>query len=363
MKNIKYDKIFIGAGVINIIEAIYQKKIGNNVLVIEKTEKYGGAWRPIKIFGFNNVENAVHYFLPDKKAPLFMKKKLKWPIIHSNQKFRYIKLPFLGYFHLKYDGFLSTLVSNLDFNKRNLSFLNNFIQVLVRLIFSKKNSKSYYISGGAPVIYKYLKKMISYHNIEIIFNTEIDKIYFDRKNKHVQVISGKNFFISRQVIISHGSRLKEIEFDGGSFDIDEKNYPRPALHILIEGSHPSKPKECIFFQNSTVKYVHDITNMTSGSNNIDEKKIFVFALHPNIKKNQESINYSFQLLKDIKLISKSAIMVDFYWTDVILPTLHDKDLERLKSKFGSLVDFLKTEDFAAGIGYNCDRWSKEDIFI
>ena len=56
LKNKHYDIVFIGAGVISILEAVYQSKLGNSVLIVEKDDDIGGAWRPIDIFGYKNNE-------------------------------------------------------------------------------------------------------------------------------------------------------------------------------------------------------------------------------------------------------------------------------------------------------------------
>ena len=52
-------------GIISILEAVYQSNKGKSVLMIDKQLDLGGAWKPLSIFGFKNVENAIHYFLPD----------------------------------------------------------------------------------------------------------------------------------------------------------------------------------------------------------------------------------------------------------------------------------------------------------
>ena len=88
LKNKHYDIVFIGAGVISILEAVYQSKLGNSVLIVEKDDDIGGAWRPIDIFGYKNIENAIHYFLHDDIAPNFMEKNLNWELIQTKNKQR-----------------------------------------------------------------------------------------------------------------------------------------------------------------------------------------------------------------------------------------------------------------------------------
>ena len=361
MKNIIYDKVFVGAGVIHIIEAIYQKKIGKNILVIEKKDKLGGAWRPIDVFGFKNVENAIHYFLPDDKAPKFMKDKLKWPIIKSEKKYKCVKVPFLGYSFFKYDGYISHLLSELTFNQSKIVLINDFFRNTLNYFYSKKKI-SYYINGGATTIYKSILKMVHHHNLNIKYNVNINQIYFDTANKIVKINPSKDIILAKQVVISHGSRLNNIYSPDGPIYLEDKIYPRPALHISIIDNSYSKIKECIFHKDAIVRYVHDVTHMIDQREKIKGKKIFIFGLHSNIVNNKFNIEYSFNLLKKNSMISKNSRMSNFLWTDTILPTLHDEDLYQLKNRFGHLIDYMKTEDFSRGLGLYCTKWSREDIF-
>ena len=68
-----YDAIFVGTGVATLLEASYQKLLGKNVLVLEKEEKPYGAWKSLDLFGHHDVENAVHYLLPNSRLFTFCK--------------------------------------------------------------------------------------------------------------------------------------------------------------------------------------------------------------------------------------------------------------------------------------------------
>ena len=68
------------------LEALYLSKTGKAVLMVDAEQTFGGAWKTIEIAGIRDVENAVHYFLPNKKAIEFMKTKLNWPIEISKKR-------------------------------------------------------------------------------------------------------------------------------------------------------------------------------------------------------------------------------------------------------------------------------------
>ena len=58
------------------------------VLIIDKGKDIGGAWCSLNLFGLNDVENAIHYFMPDPYAFKFMKNYLSWDVIRSEKKYR-----------------------------------------------------------------------------------------------------------------------------------------------------------------------------------------------------------------------------------------------------------------------------------
>ena len=52
----------------------------------------------------------------------------------------------------------------------------------------------------------------------------------------------------------------------------------------------------------------------------------------------------------------NARIISSLYSEVLLPTLDDEDLFTLKEQFGELIDVLKTENFAAGVGYYAEKW-------
>ena len=64
----RYDYLFIGTSMICVLEAVYQSLCGKSVLMLDRQSQMGGAWASLDIFGLNDVENAIHYFLPDPYA-------------------------------------------------------------------------------------------------------------------------------------------------------------------------------------------------------------------------------------------------------------------------------------------------------
>ena len=81
------DSVFVGSGIINILEASNQKLNKKKVLILEGKSKIGGAWSPINVFGFSKIENAIHYFMPSTQGISFLNSFLNKKVVPQKSKY------------------------------------------------------------------------------------------------------------------------------------------------------------------------------------------------------------------------------------------------------------------------------------
>lgn len=359
MNSKNFDVVFVGSGIISLLEAVYQSKQGKKVLVIEKTNDIGGAWKPLDLFGFKNVENAIHYFLPNTTASEFMQNNLNWKLKVQTKKYRLIKVFFLN-FKFYYDGRISSFLGKLESLQIDSSIklkLKTLFSSLSHFLFKKKN-KSYYLENGSPFMYDTIKKYVKKNNINILFNRKIDLIKCLKDKKKVKVFLNDKIITSSKVVITHGSQIKNVVYDKSIIQLPKHIHKRPALHMIVNDKKKIMIEEGIMFKDPIVKYFHDISRFLTPKNKLEDNKIFVFGMHHEAKNCKETIEYAFKLLSDKKIISKKAKLSDHKWSDIILPTLYDKDLNDIKKKSNSLIDHLKTENFTQAISFYSNKWKK-----
>jgi hypothetical protein len=166
------DFLAIGTSIIMCLEASYQSDLGKKVLMIDKSSSFGGAWKSIKLAGISNVENAIHYFMPDKIGIKYLIEDLKWPIEVSKKKYRYFNFFNLFYFKFKYSSVIGRLIDKLIYQKKFATFFN---------VIKEKGERSYYISEGSVGMTNRVKKMLNDRNIDIYLDSEITEIFFDKE--------------------------------------------------------------------------------------------------------------------------------------------------------------------------------------
>ena len=361
----KYDLIFIGSGMICVLEAVYQSLSGKSVLMIDQNEDIGGAWLTLDIFGLHEVENAIHYLLPDVYAFEFMKSVLNWDVIPSPKKYRVFRLPLLGYVKQRYDNAFGRLIRKLfDVSFKSIaskSFSNIFLVIKEVLVDGRQ--PSFYVRGGTPEMLRKLKSILVDSNVETLYRSHINSIHIDNNNKTVAVNVADNTFYAETIYVTHGSRISNLTSASGVYPLEEKIHPRPAVHLLILDDSPSEIYECIFTSDPLIKYVHDVTRfLRESADLVGTKKLLVLALHNDIQNSSEVYRLIVEKLKKSGVIGKKATLQRQLWSDVYLPTIDDQDLAKLSHKFGSQIRTIRTENFTKGIGRNADRWASKIVF-
>jgi hypothetical protein len=123
----------------------------------------------------------------------------------------------------------------------------------------------------------------------------------------------------------------------------EKDYLRPAVHLLVEDDSPTVMYECIFTSDPLIKYAHDVTRATKeAAAAIGRKKLIVLALQPDVASSKGVYSAIFDKLQHVGMVGSNAVLLDQYWQDIYLPRLEDSDLEQMKAAFGEQLEYLKT---------------------
>lgn len=347
MNKLIFDVIIIGTSPICILEAVNRSRNGEKVMIVEKRNFIGGAWNSLNIFGLEDVENAIHYFLSNNKGINFLSKNLEIDIVECKFKYRIFKFPILGYFHLKYNSIISKLLDK--------TFNNNLSWETTKNIFTKRE-KSYYFKNGSIDLIKKANKLLDDSDIIVNYNCNIKKIIFNDHKVCLFSENDENYFESKKVIFTNGSRLQNIYYNENKVEIIEKFQSRPSIHIFVNDSSPQKVKEAIFIKDSLIKYVHEVSSYAKG--NVNNKKIFIVALQHEIKETKSIYNNVLEKLKKAKLCSVSSSIIETKWSNIHLPHLFNEDLKKFKKKIGKKRLFtLETESFIDAIGNNSKRWN------
>jgi hypothetical protein len=357
----RYDKVYVGTSVISVLDAIHFSNLGQKVLMIDNQPAMGGAWRTIEAFGLHDVENAIHYFLPYPGVHSFMKEKLNWSVIRSPRKFRIFSVPYFGRVRLPYDSPFGRVMGRAIETSKS-SGLFGFIESLpssVLWALREPYTPSHYVAGGSKEMLDKVEQLLATSDVEVSYSTEILSVAADNKTGGVIVTTTGGDVQSSMFIVSHGTKIPHLEGFGGALNINHKIHPRPAAHMLIEDSANQPVYEAVFTGDPIIKYAHDVTRFTREATSIlGRLKVIVFALRNEIQESDAVYETLLEKLRWAGMVGPDAVVKSKFWSNIFLPSIDDEDLAKIKTAFRERVDYLRTENFAAGLGYYAPRWGE-----
>lgn len=357
-----YDRICVGTSMIHVLEAVYRSRLGERVLMIDRQAEMGGAWTSLRLFGLTDVENAIHYLLPDPKAFDFMKQVLGWDLIEVGDKHRVLSLPQAGYFTTMFDNPLGrwhTRAHEALSRKSIPDLLASTWDALKELAVPVRR-RSAYVRGGTPEMLRKVKAFLDSSEVEVKYSTEITGITFDAAGGAVTVQTTAGVFTGKTLQISHGSRIANlVNKSHPELGLVEKVYPRPAAHLLVRDSRAPGISEWIFSADDLIKYAHDVSKYVSDPGRLEGRRLIVLALLPDRAADAAACKEAFKRLQRAGMLSPTAVLEDFDGRQTFLPPLENPDFAKLKEAFGPLVSTLSTENFAEGVGMRADDWARE----
>lgn len=358
-----YDSIFIGTSTLSLLEAIYQRRQGRQVLMIDDQPRIGGVWVALELFGLHDVENAIHYFLFDRLGIEFMRSALGWNVVASPRKYRIFHEPFFGLRRIAYDNRLGLVAARLvearsdtPAGERGPGWRLRVLASAVREALGRRGG-SHYLAGGTPEMMRSIESLVSGTQLELLMSTHVERLHFDRAARRVTVGAGGAEFTADSIGISHGSRLKNLSCDSGTVEVPQETHRRPQIHMLVRDSSPALIYEGIFVADPLIKYVHDVTRFTREAAEIQGKnKLLVLATQHEYVESEALYRQLLDRLKSAGVVGDDAQLEGYNWYESFLPALSTDVLGDLQRRFAPLVNILKSEDFCAAMGLYGPRW-------
>tara|TARA_Y100001978_G_scaffold201945_1_gene221546 strand:+ start:210 stop:1355 length:1146 start_codon:yes stop_codon:yes gene_type:complete len=359
-----FEKIYIGTGPILLLDAINENIKGKKILLIDSGEKIGGSWKLLNLFGLKDLENAVHYLVPNKIGYEFLEEEFKINL-STNYK-RYYAIKFFKKAILlstnKFYGKILNYLINSFFEKRF-----SIKRLLKSLSLNSSTSKSKYPIEGCKSFIKKIEKLKDEVNLKIMLNTLLKEIEID-DSKYSKLTTSKGILFTKKLIISHGFiPPNKIKIFKEKIFLEKKIHLRPSLHIIYTISKPKEAKsnlnsfsQVLFNKESSIKYAHELTQYIERSKSQKNTYAIVVALKHHIRNEFTTYERVLKELREFNLIPESKFIkkINFFWQDIKLPVLYTEDLNYIKKKSNQKIDFMLTEEINYSLGIYSKRWDK-----
>ncbi len=188
---VDYDCVVVGSSPFSLFEALYQSHSGNRVLILEKEERCGGAWKGISVCGIPYADLGCHQIGQDLKLKTFLE-------IYAGCK-----------------------IVSLDNPKESFS----------------KETSGLYFSRGCYELIDHLLKLISKTDIVLLTRTRVENISIDRNCEEATVQTKEGSYTTRKIILTPMSQLSVSGANEPSLYPTSKYY---HLYLLIQDPTPPR---------------------------------------------------------------------------------------------------------------------------
>jgi hypothetical protein len=354
-----YDRIYIGAGLVNCLDAANTTLEGLKVLIIDDSTKIGGAWKSISPFNEYSVENAVHYLVPHQNGYHFIEENLHVRLSPKAQ-YKYFATTVLGSKMLLdvRNPFNRALVLFLQDSFKKLAF-NEKLFRMSDAFFKSNVAESRYPIAGSQALVEKVSSVVDTLNVSFSFSTMVSLISISDAKCKVSTNHG-NFYADK-IIIGHGfNPPNSIFVFGKKFRFLTEKHLRPSLHIQCDldpeqSKRLEKVSQVLFPENHIIKYVHNLTRFSQSGHNC---LTIVVALRHDCTNQRHIIDSVIAELREYGIFSNStpAVRYKTHWQDIYLPLLSTNELKRFSSASHAKVKYLLTEDMSYALGVYSNSW-------
>lgn len=333
----------IGSGPISLFEAIYQAKRGNNVVVYEGRERYGGAWSNIKFNQKYDLELGCHIWDVDKGVYSFLESFLDQELknVTPKPKILYKGRSFL--YDWKNNVFL---IKSLK--KGLITF--RFKSSIGKLVLFPRTYK--YPKGGSLELMNKLIKTCKLNGVEMRKDTKVDLI--TEKKDGWTLSTDKTDEDYDELILTSFSGLKEVRGIKRNIIPELRKVTFTHYHFVV--SDPNFKKKISYLRVMGHQFIHRVSDISDYSNikNLKVLAVGVFKAKITGFTDAEIKLEIEQFLKQSKIVSDKAEVIDFFHNDYEINILENAEIKLLNQL--PKLTILKSINFIYGVRANLERW-------
>lgn len=290
--NPDYDCIVVGSSPISMIEAIYQKYLGNRVLIVEKGNECGGAWKRITVFGIPHIDLGCHKIEGSEEVTNFLRDYLGCKMIVQPSKKPLIK------------------------------------------------GCGLYPSQGCYELISHLEYIVRRLDIELSLNSDLKSFFIHEDQSYIEALINNCRTTAKKIILTQSS---QVHIENPEFRINQSRQiivQYPHLYLLIEDSMPYQ----FSYAELEIPGVSRAMNMTPFIKPyLDNQQLIILQLYDDSYLSLEKQNYFLSELKKLQLLSSNALLIDSESYIFEQAHLNKSYRNRLQTKSSDLVEILDTK--------------------
>ena len=339
-----YDSVLVGSGPINIFEALYLRRKGQKVLIVDEHDRIGGAWATIRHEGLPELEIGCHVWDIDARVFGFLARFLGLDLrpLKPQPKILY------GSLRLPYDW------------KNNALFFNRAALPWDRFRLSLVPAKYYYPSGGSAELMAALKRKLQEDGVDVWLSRRAARIDIKTDRNIVSTGNGEEISCNDTVLTSL-SPVEEITARSHSFCIRCRPKQFIHLHLVYAGQLFPRFSYVRVYRDPIIHRISDITSQIARTDRIHHLGYRVLLVGVYVQPFHEMSRSKLiatitHTLKQKGLLSEAATLVSSYDNVFTSRQLEQESFETIQ-RLAPAVRLRRTAyNFTYSIAEQLSRW-------
>jgi hypothetical protein len=372
-----YDFIAIGSSPVSMLEALSRCDNGERVGIVDKSERIGGAWRLVDVFGWKGVEVSAHIMRDWQGGYRYLKSRLDLKleavgpqpavaVIRDNKlrvKYQYNKrwvieaVNFIDEIR-KFDQLKVMLKSP------RAKLINPILSILHYNLRDLKNGfpKIKYPVGGSRALIQILEEQCREKGVDLLTGVTAESFSVDTDAGYVSIRCNDRTVDTRKIGFTRNSVLNEVLIDDDRLDVEA--LPRETTHLyfwLTDFEDPGKFSFLNFQNDQYFRMISDVTRYSDKPHSVPaDSRLVVAWLNQNSVQNREDAERHFHHLVNYGLLPAGAKLHDWKKRQYVLNNLTDASIAQLTSLEGSPFEYIETGDLTRDIESYEQRWMALD---
>lgn len=355
-----YDRVYIGTGPINIVDAYLRSQKGERVALIDSKTQIGGAWVAIPVGDYGRIEIGCHIWSYNKKVYDYLNELLDLHLVDMKPQPYFLN----GNSKLIYDH-KNLLITSKRLVKdvftarfgKAVDFIRNHPMSRIPLI-----PKTYqYPKGGAREFQLKLEKLIKSTDAAILLNNEVQDVIFKDGLWTVKGEDG-SAIQSKKVEMTATSHMKQVVYNDTVIDLNYRFLTYTHYHIVVSGDLAKEITYVRVLKHPQIHRISDVTNQLS-TERMNETVLLVGVFDDKIAEWGSESNAAEKIME--YLIKKGFLDASnkmIYFKKNRFPTAYIHGDQRVViNKLHESIHLNSTTDLIYGFYYKLRDWKKEGL--
>tara|TARA_R110000868_G_scaffold7354_4_gene40015 strand:- start:29060 stop:30256 length:1197 start_codon:yes stop_codon:yes gene_type:complete len=360
-----YDSVVIGASPTGLFEAAALAETGAKVLVVDQSDRLGGAWTTLDLPGVGTVECGSHYLIDLPNVYSFLEEVLDIRLVLLDPPPQYI-LPrrvasrLCVDFTQRWGGKISPRVHRGEVSVRSFRNLASPYYRYVRHLLGMDGPPRRplkYIVGGTSALVGALERFVEQGGFDIELGKRLEDIDLSVLEKTVRCRVGNRVITAGELVISSCTSMPSILIDGKFVDIPGDIIPSVQLHMMVDGAAQRRLTFVQFSGSDHAILASDLTDSCTPPLVPADRRLLSAYVRTDVPHDTATAQAILDDFKRAGLLEREARLCFENWSRFDLPQRSPEELAHIEKLGGGLFRTLFTHSFSMAISRNAPRWT------